>query len=180
MRAKPNSRLNTSFCVVRRWMQSVPIISPSQTCQTCSAKSPHVASLIYKRNWILSPNLITISFLYFWWHFSSFSIFVHCIYSFKFILSSTILGSTNSYRLPRRDEIIIHRLRIGHTFLTRGYLLTRDCPPQCSACLTQLTVETTPSGIHWTIVCPMRSRILMYPCCIAGSTCDYSIAKILD
>ena len=32
---------------------------------------------------------------------------------------------TRSYRLPRRDEIIIHRLRIGHTLLTHGYLLKR-------------------------------------------------------
>ena len=51
------------------------------------------------------------------------------------------VNKTNSYRLPRRDEIIIHRLRIGHTFLTHGYLLKRDSPPQCSACLTQVTVE---------------------------------------
>jgi len=48
---------------------------------------------------------------------------------------------TKSYRLPRRDEIIIHRLRIGYTFLTHGYLLKKDSPPQCSACQTQLTVE---------------------------------------
>ena len=48
---------------------------------------------------------------------------------------------TKSYRLPRRDEVIIHRLRIGHAFLTHGYLLKRDSPPQCSACQTQLTVE---------------------------------------
>ena len=51
------------------------------------------------------------------------------------------VNETKSYRLPRRDEIIIHRLRIGHTFLTHGYLLKRDSPPQCSACQTQLTVE---------------------------------------
>ena len=48
---------------------------------------------------------------------------------------------TKSYRLPRRDEIIIHQLRIGHTFWTHGYLLKRDSPPQCSACQTQLTVK---------------------------------------
>ena len=46
MRAKLNSQLNTSYCIVRRGMQSVPIISPSQTCLTCSATSPHVVSLI--------------------------------------------------------------------------------------------------------------------------------------
>ena len=48
---------------------------------------------------------------------------------------------TRMYHLPRRDEIIIHRLRIGHTFLTHGYLLKRHSPPQCCACQTQLTVE---------------------------------------
>ena len=60
---------------------------------------------------------------------------------------------TKSYRLPRRDEIIIHRLRIGHTFLTHGYLLKRDSPPQCSACQTQLTVE------HVLLHCPMWNAI---------------------
>jgi len=29
----------------------------------------------------------------------------------------------NMFRLPRRDEIIIHRLRIGKTYLTHGHLL---------------------------------------------------------
>ena len=33
-------------------------------------------------------------------------------------IESTV-NITKSYRLPRRDEIIIHRLRIGHTFLTQ-------------------------------------------------------------
>ena len=48
---------------------------------------------------------------------------------------------TKSYRLSRRDEIIIHRLRIGHTFLTHGHLLKGDSPPYCNACQTPLTVE---------------------------------------
>ena len=60
---------------------------------------------------------------------------------------------TKSYRLPSRDEIIIHRLRIGHTFLTHGYLLKRDSPPQCGACQTQLTVE------HVLLHCPTRNAI---------------------
>jgi len=47
----------------------------------------------------------------------------------------------NLYRLPRRDEIIIHRLRIGHTFLTHGHLLRGDTPPGCSICSVDLTVE---------------------------------------
>ena len=47
----------------------------------------------------------------------------------------------NSYRLPRRDEIIIHRLRIGHTYLTHGHLLRGESPPQCPSCQVQLSVE---------------------------------------
>ena len=46
-----------------------------------------------------------------------------------------------SYRLPRRDEIIIHRLRIGHTYLTHGYLLKKESAPECCSCHVQLTVE---------------------------------------
>jgi len=44
-------------------------------------------------------------------------------------------------RLPRRDEIIIHRLRIGHTYLTHGHLLRGETPPRCLAYQVDLTVE---------------------------------------
>lgn len=47
----------------------------------------------------------------------------------------------NLYRLPRRDEIIIHRLRIGHSFLTHGHLLRGETCPRCPACDVDLTVE---------------------------------------
>ena len=46
-----------------------------------------------------------------------------------------------SYRLPRRDEIIIHGLRIGHTYLTHGHLLKKESAPECCSCHVQLTVE---------------------------------------
>ena len=46
-----------------------------------------------------------------------------------------------SYKLPRRDELIIHRLRIGHTHLTHAFILNRDDPPECISCQTPLTVE---------------------------------------
>ena len=39
-------------------------------------------------------------------------------------------------RLPRRDEILIHRLRVGHT-----YLLHHETPPECDVCRVHLTVE---------------------------------------
>jgi len=44
-------------------------------------------------------------------------------------------------RLPRRYEICIHRLRIGHTYLTHGHLLRGETPPHCLACQVDLTVE---------------------------------------
>jgi len=47
----------------------------------------------------------------------------------------------NMLRLPHRDEIIIHRLRIRHTYLTHRHLLQRENPPRCLACQVDLTVE---------------------------------------
>ena len=51
------------------------------------------------------------------------------------------VNMVKSYRLPRRDEIIIHRLRIGHTYLTHGHLLKKESAPECCSCHVQLTLE---------------------------------------
>ena len=45
------------------------------------------------------------------------------------------------FQLPRRDELLIHRLRIGHTHLTHAFLLKSEDPPECIGCQTPLTVE---------------------------------------
>jgi hypothetical protein len=51
-------------------------------------------------------------------------------------------------RLPRRDEILIHRLHVGHTYLTHSHLLRRETPTGCNFCHVRLTVEVrTPSVI---------------------------------
>jgi ribonuclease HI len=52
-----------------------------------------------------------------------------------------IIPAATSYRLPRRDELIVHRLRLGHTHATHSYLLKGENPPQCSGCSAPLTVE---------------------------------------
>jgi len=39
------------------------------------------------------------------------------------------VNGINMLRLPRQDEIIIHRLRIGHTYLTHGHLTSRGDSP---------------------------------------------------
>jgi len=43
--------------------------------------------------------------------------------------------------LPRWDEIIIHRLRIRHTYFTHGHLSRVDTPPLCLTYQVVLTVE---------------------------------------
>lgn len=47
----------------------------------------------------------------------------------------------SSLRDKRREEVILTRLRIGHTRLTHGYLMTRDPPTDCQTCGSALTVK---------------------------------------
>jgi len=44
-------------------------------------------------------------------------------------------------QLDRRKEQILHRLRIGHTYLTHAFLLKRENTPLCATCNCLLTVE---------------------------------------
>lgn len=44
-------------------------------------------------------------------------------------------------RESRREEIVLTRLRIGHTHYTHGYLLRGDDQPECVACVCPLTVQ---------------------------------------
>ena len=43
--------------------------------------------------------------------------------------------------LPRRDEILIHRLRVGHTHLIHAHLLKNQPQPDCTHCHVPLTVQ---------------------------------------
>ena len=44
-------------------------------------------------------------------------------------------------QLDRRKEQILHRLRIGHTYLTHAFLLRRESKPLCATCNCELSVE---------------------------------------
>ena len=62
---------------------------------------------------------------------------------------NTIIGVYQRVKsLSRRDAVIIHRLRIGHTRLTRSYLLSGTDQPVCSDCHCPLMVK------HILIECP--------------------------
>nr|CAD7196215.1 unnamed protein product [Timema douglasi] len=46
----------------------------------------------------------------------------------------------SSIRKSRREEVIVTRLRVGHTSLTHGFLLKGDPPPVCEFCDAPLSV----------------------------------------
>ena len=46
-----------------------------------------------------------------------------------------------SSRKSRREEIILARLRIGHTHFTHSFIRRREPPPECVTCNCQFTVE---------------------------------------
>jgi hypothetical protein len=56
-------------------------------------------------------------------------------------------GGTSS-RPVRRDEVVVARLRIGHTRLTHGHLLSGNPPPVCATCDVHLSVP------HILVDCP--------------------------
>ena len=38
------------------------------------------------------------------------------------------------YRRSRKEEVVLSRLRIGHTYFSHSYILRREDPPECTAC----------------------------------------------
>ena len=57
------------------------------------------------------------------------------------IVKPTLGDTTLRNILKRRDEVVLHRARIGHTHLTHCYLLQGEDQPECIPCGEQLTVE---------------------------------------
>jgi hypothetical protein len=45
------------------------------------------------------------------------------------------------HHLTRRQEIAITRYRIGHTFATHSFLISKNLPPICDKCHTDLSVH---------------------------------------
>lgn len=56
-------------------------------------------------------------------------------------IKAHISSWNSSFRNSRREEVVLTRLRIGHTRLTHGHLMAREPPPVCAECEAQLTVE---------------------------------------
>ena len=47
----------------------------------------------------------------------------------------------SAYRSVRRDEVVLSRLRLGHSYLTHSYLLKGGPPPECVTCNCRLTIS---------------------------------------
>ena len=52
-----------------------------------------------------------------------------------------VLGKNTIYRSLRREEVVLTRLRIGHTRLTNSCLLKREDQPFCIGCNEPFTVK---------------------------------------
>lgn len=56
---------------------------------------------------------------------------------------NNIFGCPNAPnpQAKRREKLIINRIRIGHTRLTHGYLMTKEEKLMCTTCGTELSVK---------------------------------------
>lgn len=71
----------------------------------------------------------------------------------KLHIIKPVLGEWKTcYHQERFTEVILARLRIGHTHLTHNYLLTKEAQPLCDKCQEPLTV------LHILITCPNIER----------------------
>ena len=63
------------------------------------------------------------------------------------------IGETKLPRfLSRRDEVVIHRLRLGHSYVTHSHLLRREPPPECPQCGCLVSIK------HILAECPLYNN----------------------
>lgn len=59
----------------------------------------------------------------------------------KYQIIHPSLDYVNQWNLNKKDQMVINRLRAGHTYLTHSYLLAKVDKPSCKNCSEVLTVE---------------------------------------
>src|SRR5215469_3428806 len=79
-------------------------------------------------------------------------------------IKSTLGKWTTSNRNSRREEVLLARLRLGHTRLTHGYILAGNLRPRCESCNKNLTVfhilvERSQNEAVWASCFPSLSSI---------------------
>ena len=66
---------------------------------------------------------------------------------------SEVVNPWHYGNMPRRDEILLCRLRIGHTRLTHGFLMSGQNQPYCDDCIVPLTIR------HILLECPSLQEL---------------------
>lgn len=76
----------------------------------------------------------------------------------------------------RHSELVLCRLRIGHTRLTHGHLMERGPPPYCGRCFEPLTI------VHVLVECPRYSHIRrrLFPTLRGNNTTDDLAAMLAE
>ena len=70
------------------------------------------------------------------------------------MLYSQYLGLSVTYG-SRREQVILDRLRIGHTRLTHSFLLKGEPAPECTMCECPLTIQhILVDCIEYDFICP--------------------------
>ena len=64
------------------------------------------------------------------------------------VIKNSISVWPSSQQRVRKDEVVLARLRIGHTLLTHGYLMEGGRMPYCGDCLVPLSIK------HVLVECP--------------------------
>jgi ribonuclease HI len=89
-----------------------------------------------------------------------------------------VIGTYRQGKHTRRDEVVIHRLRIGHSHLTHNYLLKKEQAPVCQPCNAPLTVE------HMLISCSkyvtQRRKYFQNCICLEDLFNSFSCSVIID
>ena len=67
-------------------------------------------------------------------------------------IKPSVVKWPSSINKNRQWEVVLARLRMGHTRLTHGYLMERKPVPLCNQCNVQLTVQ------HILIDCPLYTQ----------------------
>ena len=52
----------------------------------------------------------------------------------RFKIKPTLGVWPPGFRNARKEEVVLSRLRIGHTYFSHSYILRQDDPPECTAC----------------------------------------------
>ena len=61
--------------------------------------------------------------------------------SFLHKMRENTYTASPTINLARQDQVLLNRIRIGHSNITHSYLLSKEEPPSCSTCETRKTIE---------------------------------------